>query len=215
LLAPRDSATGVPTNSRILIVHGGNVFTLEASTGAPIEAETTLLPIEQGFSFPIELKLLTPVSVLPPDTTIVVKADGDLLGTFATGERPDNDAPTAPALRFVGPYTDGACPPYVEFDIEEDAETAFVIASLSGDNRQAGLSVDAQLVVTGPANETRPVEFHAVDFAGNRSSAVIIDATFPSEFNPGCASSRQSSTDALIAFTLLSLVRFGRRRRVH
>lgn len=215
LFAPRDGATDVPLNSRILIV-GATDLLLEDESGGPISFETSALAIEHGFTPPIELQILTPESELDSESAIVVKAGDETLGTFRTGADSDSDAPPIPDSSLVGPFSDGACPPYVEFDVVQDAETAFVIASLSGDDRVAGLSLDSQLIVAGPARETRAVELRAVDLAGNTSAAALSDATFPPEFNPGgcgCASSRQAGSAGLLtAFAFASLLLAARRR---
>ena len=227
LVSPADLSTDLPQNtSPILHLDDGNAGSITLLVnGAPVLFHEQILFLQNGFSENDRLVRVIPDAPLAPGATVEVEVARARLGGFGVGEGVDEDAPEAPAAEGTGPFSDGACPPYGEIQVQLPSDAVIAIANLgegnpsfeSGDVTAA--SVDESLVVSGPSGLTRPVGVAAVDVAGNISRTVTVDLEFACDLDPqsddgcpaapfGCVSGPPPS-EMLLPLAILML----RRRR--
>lgn len=210
LFAPRAGLV-IPANGRVVAIDPEGAITLVDGNAQTVDVDVSSIDVDVGFADPFQLRVLTPKNFVTG--ALIVEKNGEFTSELLAEGVNDLEPPPPPTATVIGPYTDGACPPYVELDVEPDDDVAFVIATVDGDDDVIdGLSIDRQLIVAGPADETRSVTLRSVDLVGHLSEPVSIEVTFPSEIgSPGCLCTGSSLVDVSAA-SLLLLARRRRRR---
>ncbi len=224
MVIPADGATSIPTNATP-IVHGAFAASSPVLSvdGVAITARVEPFDVVDGFGTTAMLRLI-PDEPLPAGARLTVSFE-DAAGSrasFTVGDDVDTTAPRPPLLTFVGPYSGGACTPFVDVSVDGGEDGLALIAGVAEEPSFAegavvdGLGTGNVVVVAGEASSNATVFVSTVDVAGNVSGATSVDVTFPHELGTGCGEQNVSLVrgpvppEAALVVALLFVV--GKRR---